>query len=58
MSVLSLLTSVVLAGLVYGLSFLPNATLTQADDEIGVGLNGDEPATETKDADTKHTVRA
>lgn len=56
MSVLSLLTSVVLAGLVYGLSFLPNATLNRPDDEIGVGLNGDEPA--TKDADTKHNARA
>jgi len=36
MSVLSLLTSVALIGLVYGLSFLPNATLTRPDDGFGV----------------------
>ncbi|WP_159079817.1 hypothetical protein [Methyloceanibacter sp. wino2] len=34
MSILSLLTSVVLVGLVYGLSFVPSATLTRSDDEI------------------------
>ena len=34
MSILSFLTSVVLVGLVYGLSFVPSATLTRPDDEI------------------------
>ena len=51
MSVLSFLTSIVLVGLVYGLSFLPNATLTRPDDEIGAGLNGDEPSAETGETD-------
>ena len=50
MSVLSLLTSVVLAGLVYGLSFLPNATLTRPDDEIGLDLV--EAASESEDGGT------
>lgn len=34
MSILSLLTSLVLVGLVYGLSFVPSATLTRSDDEV------------------------
>lgn len=38
MSILSLLTSVVLIGLVYGLSFLPTASLARPDDEVGLGL--------------------
>ncbi|MCB1442555.1 MAG: hypothetical protein KDJ72_05985 [Methyloceanibacter sp.] len=38
MSVLSLLTSAVLVGLVYGLSFLPTASLARPDDEVGLGL--------------------
>jgi len=40
MSVLSLLTSVVLVGLVYGLSFLPNAILTRPDEGFGVVKDG------------------
>lgn len=43
MSVLSLLTSVVLVGLVYGLSFLPNATLTRSDDGFGLVEDGSTP---------------
>jgi hypothetical protein len=35
-SLLSVLTGAVLVGLVYGLSFLPTATLTRPDDEIAV----------------------
>ncbi|WP_158008287.1 hypothetical protein [Methyloceanibacter methanicus] len=38
MSILSLLTSVTLVGLVYGLSFLPSASLERTDDEVGLGL--------------------
>jgi hypothetical protein len=41
MSVLSLLTGAVLIGLVYGLSFLPTATLARPDDEIGLGQMDD-----------------
>ena len=37
-SVLSLLTGAVLIGLVYGLSFLPTATLARSDDEPGLGV--------------------
>jgi len=38
MSILSLLTSVTLVGLVYGLSFLPSASLERPDDEVGLGM--------------------
>ena len=38
MSVLSLLTSAVLVGLVYGLSFLPTASLARPEDEVGLGF--------------------
>lgn len=38
MSILSLLTSGVLVALVYGLSFLPTASLARPDDEVGLGL--------------------
>lgn len=41
MSVLSLLTSVVLVGLVYGLSFLPTATLNRSDDDAGFEVMDD-----------------
>lgn len=34
MSILSFLTSVVLVGLIYGLSFVPSATLKRSDDEV------------------------
>jgi len=37
-SLLSLLTGAVLIGLVYGLSFLPTATLARPDDELGLGV--------------------
>jgi hypothetical protein len=40
-SVLSLLTGAVLVGLVYGLSFLPTATLTRSDDDVGLGVVDD-----------------
>jgi len=48
-SLLSLLTGAVLIGLVYGLSFLPTATLARSDDEIGLGLTDD--ATPPDDVD-------
>ncbi len=38
MSILSLLISGILVGLVYGLSFLPSASLARSDDEVGLGL--------------------
>lgn len=47
-SVLSLLSGVVLIGLVYGLSFLPSATLTRYDD---IGLSDDDGG--SADADTE-----
>lgn len=51
MSVLSLLASVVLAGLVYGLSFLPTATLTRPDEEISLDLSDGEHTAEADDTD-------
>lgn len=50
-SLLSVLTGTVLVALVYGLSFLPTATLAPPDDEIGVGLDEDETAVEADDTD-------
>jgi len=44
MSVLSLLTGVAMAGMVYGLSFLPAASLARPDDEVGLGLMDEVPA--------------
>ena len=41
MSVLSLLSSVVLAVLIYGFSFLPSATLTRPDDDAGLEVVDD-----------------
>ncbi|MEM7191911.1 MAG: hypothetical protein AAF405_03420 [Pseudomonadota bacterium] len=38
MSVLSILASMTLVGLVYGLSFLPSASLARPEGEVGVGL--------------------
>ncbi|MEM7399577.1 MAG: hypothetical protein AAGF48_15025 [Pseudomonadota bacterium] len=38
MSILSLLASGALVGLVYGLSFVPSASLARPDDEVGLGL--------------------
>lgn len=55
-SLLSLLTGAVLVGLVYGLSFLPTATLARADDETGVGMTDDASAPE--DGDTEGTPDA
>ena len=49
MSILSFLTSVVLIGLVYGLSFVPSATLTRPDDEIE--LDQIESVASSKDID-------
>lgn len=37
MSILSLLASMILVGIVYGLSFLPSASLARPDDEVGLG---------------------
>ena len=49
-SLLSILTGAVLIGLVYGLSFLPTATLTRPDDDVEVGVIEDDAATEDTDA--------
>jgi hypothetical protein len=54
MSVLSLLTGAVLVGLVYGLSFLPTATLSRPDDEIGVGMVEGDAAPNDDKADATH----
>lgn len=51
MSVLSLLTGAVLIGLVYGLSFLPTATLARPDDELGVGMMDDASMPDDTDKD-------
>jgi len=48
-SLLSLLTGAVLVGLVYGLSFLPTATLARSDDEMGLGIVDDSTAPDDKD---------
>ncbi|HUW74388.1 MAG TPA: hypothetical protein VMW05_10260 [Methyloceanibacter sp.] len=50
-SLLSLLTGAVLIGLVYGLSFLPTATLARSDDEPGLGVTDDASAPEDGDTD-------
>ncbi len=52
-SVLSLLTGAVLIGLVYGLSFLPTATLARSDDEPGLGVTDDASTPDGGDMDTK-----
>jgi hypothetical protein len=57
-SLLSVLTGTVLIGLVYGLSFLPTATLVRPDDEIGVGMDDDETAVEADDTDATPGTRA
>lgn len=57
-SLLSVLTGAVLIGLVYGLSFLPTATLARPDDEIGLGLDEDETTVETGDTDRTPSNRA
>ena len=51
-SLLSLLTGAVLVALVYGLSFLPTATLSRSDDEPGLGVTDDGSAPES-DTNTK-----
>ncbi len=58
MSVLSILTSVVLAGLVYGLSFLPTATLTRPDDEISLDMSDGENSTEADDTESTPDAHA
>jgi len=58
-SLLSLLTGAVLIGLVYGLSFLPTATLARADDELGVGVVDEGSAPDdTNTGDTRGTPEA
>ncbi len=52
-SVLSLLTGAVLIGLVYGLSFLPTATLARSDDEPGLGVTDDAPMPDGSDTNAK-----
>jgi hypothetical protein len=49
MSVLSLLSGAVLIGLVYGLSFVPSATLSRPDD-MELGLADDDAAKRDPDA--------
>lgn len=59
MSVLSLLSGVVLAGLIYGLSFFPTATLTRYDDDVA-GMtddNGSMPDPDVADAETERRER-
>jgi hypothetical protein len=51
-SVLSLLTGAVLIGLVYGLSFLPTATLARSDDEPGLGVTDDASTPDGGETDT------
>jgi hypothetical protein len=41
-TVLSLLSGAVMIGLVYGLSFIPTATLSRTDDEVELGIVGDD----------------
>lgn len=53
-TVLSLLSGAVMIGLVYGLSFIPTATLPRPDDEVGVGMVGDDgSAPDTDSADVR-----
>jgi hypothetical protein len=52
-SVLSLLTGAVLIGSVYGLSFLPTATLARSDDEPGLGVSDDASTPDGGETDTK-----
>lgn len=59
MSILSLLSSAVLAGLIYGLSFLPTATLARYDDDVP-GLADDTgglPDPDVADAETDRRER-
>ncbi len=54
-AVLSFLSGAVMIGLVYGLSFIPTATLSRPDDEVGVGMVGDD--TTAPDADPADVPR-
>jgi hypothetical protein len=57
-AVLSLLSGAVMIGLVYGLSFIPTATLSRLDDEVGVGMLGDDTAAPDADpADVPRNLR-
>lgn len=59
MSILSLLSGVVMAGLIYGFSFVPTATLTRYDDDV-VGLADDRstlPDPDIADAETERRER-
>lgn len=53
MSILSFLTSVVLVGLIYGLSFVPSATLKRSDDEVESDLI--ETVSSASDSTAEHT---
>jgi hypothetical protein len=48
-AVLSLISGVVMVGLVYGLSFIPTATLSRSDEEIGLGVAGDDSTAPDED---------
>jgi len=51
-AVLSLVSGALMIGLVYGLSFIPTATLPRPDDEVGVGMiDGDGAAPGVDPAD-------
>ncbi len=57
-AVLSLLSGAVMIGLVYGLSFIPTATLSRPDDEVGVGMVGDDTiAPDADPADVPRNLR-
>lgn len=56
-SLLSVLTGAVLIGLVYGLSFLPTATLSQPDEDVEVGVDEDETAVEADNTDARPGAR-
>lgn len=57
MSILSILAGVGLAGMVYGLTFVPSASLARPDDEVSLGLV-DKVAADTKDTSDRQDVRA
>jgi hypothetical protein len=43
-TMLSFVSGALMIGLVYGLSFIPTATLSRPDDEIGLGVTDDDGA--------------
>jgi hypothetical protein len=57
-TMLSFVSGALMIGLVYGLSFIPTATLSRLDDEVGVGMLGDETAAPDADpADVPRNLR-